>query len=703
MSARGYVKMFSAPVVLFCLVLCYFALQSGWYEPAQLVIRGSLITDRAILEARWDSGAGFNSYERKRFGLNRQAGQDSKKHRVVVRRLKENSPASLSKDVYIARIAIDGRNLELAEIAGNSGYEMQGGSLRLSEPQEELTLEVKAGESILVEMLTSNVSGKVSVGVDGVFRERDLYVPNEKSTSMPFEHWLVGEAGGFVLRLEMPRYAVRTLQIRNADIRGQLAVSSIQLETGEKTLTLFSGSEEPFAETFLPRPSKAQKRYFSPAQFAYDAVFAGLTTWLILALVNLYRSCGGVPGIFSGPRRVFWLFFFGCLTVYSFWQVAFWPGVASVDSLKIWRAAILPGVYLDDHPLLNVMLYKYLAHLWNNMAVVPLFHILMLSVLVASIFYSLFRRRVSLYLLVPFYLLLLVSLPIGLYNTVLWKDIPFALITVFWGYLLVTLYLKKVDGTLRYSKKQIAVLLLMLGAVALIRHNGAVYLLAIPLYFVVLGLVPLRFVAFSALTVAGCLGLTIFILTQGGWITGGGYFLSQGAGFLQNLLAKSFADVLVETWRDYWQIFNVNQTATAWDLFHLYLGDRTAYQFLQATGWNDVFQYLPPGQSLVPVLNGLAMSIYKGSYTSPYIYFTWNAVHFLGIYLLVLLLFRRFPSAAIFSSFILLQVFTLLVFVDVMNWRYYYFAFLGGYLLVPFMLLDMQRRRDQKKGLVHEI
>lgn len=696
-------KKMLGPVVLFCLVLAYFVMASGWYEPARLVVRGSLLTERATIEARWDSGAGFNAYERKRFVLHRQPAPEGNVHRVVVRRADSKHPASLSKDVFIHRIAVDGRNLDLAGISGTSGIELHERNLRLSEAKAELELAVEAQESILVELLTNNSSGQASVGVDGVFRERDLYVANEKSTSMEFEHWLVGEAGEFVVKLDMPRYRIRSLQVRNADIKGQFSLSSIELEAGDRTVKVFSGGEKPFANTLLYGLSKVQKRLFSPGQFLYDLVFAALTTWLGLALFKLYRSNGGFPAIFSGQRRLFWLFLAGGLAAYSVWLVAFWPGVASVDSLKIWRAAVLPGIYLNDHPLLNVLLYKYLAHLWNNMAVVPLFHIVMLAVLVASIFYYLHRQRVSLLLLIPFYLIVILSLPVGLYNTVLWKDIPFALLTVLWGYLLVVLYRRRVAGTLKYSKQQIAAFLLLLAAVALIRHNGVVYLLVVPVYFVFLRLIPLRVVVITVLALSAVAGTAALALTMGGWAGGGGYFLSQVGGFLENFLARPVPKLLAETWRDYWQIFNVNQTATAWDLFHLYLGDRTAYSFLQATGWHDVFPYLPPGQSPVPALTSLAMRVYQKSYTVPYVYLTWNAVAFLGLYPLAILLFRWLPSAAIFSSFILVQVLILLVFVDVMNWRYYYFAFLGGYLLVPFMLLDLQRWREQKKGPVHEV
>lgn len=686
------------PLILCGLFLVFFVFGKGWYDPAELIIRGKVTGENGALEVRWDSGAGYNSYESRQFRLKSFVSQEQGRHELVIRRQGGNNSASLSKDVFIERIAADGRNLDFLAISQQYGLSRQDSSLRLSENNAVLALQVEADESITVDMLTNNTSGKVSVGVDGVFKERDLYAANEKSTHAGFDHWLLGKSGEFVVRMVLPRYLVRKLLVKNDGPQGQLTLASIEVKTAQDTVTIYSGDKDPVSALTLPGQSALQKRYFKISQCIQHIFFAVISTWIVMALVRLFKACGGISGIFAGKRRVFWLFLGGSLPVYSAWLLVFWPGVASIDSLKIWRAALLPDVYLNDHPFLNVLLYRYLAHFWNNIAVVPLFHIVMLAVLVASIFYSLYCRKVPLKMLLPFYLLLIFSLPIGLYNTILWKDIPFALIIVFWGYAFVNLYLQKIEGTLRYSKEQIVVFLLLLFAVALIRHNGAVYLLVIPLYFVLLRLVPIRIAIAVALTGAGVLALALVILVKGGLISDGGYVLSQGLEFFHNMLGKSFPDLCLATWKNYWGIFNINQTVSKWDLWHYYLGDRTAYQFLKDTGWNDVFHYLPQRQAVIPFFTDIAMRLYNTSYQIPFVYMTWNALHFLGLYGLAIVFFRWLPLTAIFSSFILIQILTLLVFVDVMNWRYYYFAFLGGYLLIPLMLLDIQRRREKKSG-----
>jgi len=137
------------------------------------------------------------------------------------------------------------------------------------------------------------------------------------------------------------------------------------------------------SELNLGSISHNQKRYFQWQRLVTQLLFAALSTWLISALLRVYRASGGFSEIVRGEKRVFVIDLAGAAGCYLVWLLIFWPGVMSVDSLKIWRAAQLPEVYLNDHPILNVFLYSYLYHIWNNQAVVPLFHVLVTSLQVA--------------------------------------------------------------------------------------------------------------------------------------------------------------------------------------------------------------------------------------------------------------------------------------------------------------------------------
>ncbi len=210
----------------------------------------------------------------------------------------------------------------------------------------------------------------------------------------------------------------------------------------------------------------------------------------------------------------------------------------SIDSLKVWRAAVLPEVLINDHPLLNVIYYRYLSGLWNNPAIVPIFHIVAMSTLIAYVFHSIHRHGVPLKYLLPFYLLTITSVPIGLYNILLWKDIPFALLIVFWAFLLCQFYQKKKENQFFLTKEQVFALFLSLLALAFTRHNGLIYLAVIPIYLVLLRLIPMRIVSGALLIGAGIIGGILLFLNTDTLITQGNYLFSQGTNFINNFLHK---------------------------------------------------------------------------------------------------------------------------------------------------------------------
>jgi hypothetical protein len=691
-------KKIAAPLGLFILFLLYFVFGTGWYAPAQLVVRGKVLQEKGSLDIRWDSGSGYNGYERRRFVLATTLSPGEEKHHMLIRRVGEKNPASLAADISINKIAVDGHDLDLAEISRQHGLSWDGSKLKLLEDTASLALEVDAKESIIVDTPTNNSSGLVEIGVNGKLRQRDLYAANTDSTQVSFSHWIVDAAGDFVVRMPLPRYRVEQILIRNGDQRTPLSVQSIDIVTSGKSLSVYTGTPEIFNEAIVPGRSEVQKQYLNTLQNAFQILFAALSTWVALALLRLYRRCSSSGGVFSRQRRVFWLFFIGAAATYSFWLIPFWPGVTSVDSLKIWRAAVLPDVFLNDHPLLNIVLYKYLAHIWNDMAVVPVFHVVMMSVLVSWIFYSLYRQRLSLGLILPFYLFAVVSVPVGLYNTVLWKDIPFAMLIVLWAYTLADLYRRKRDGCYHLSKEAILALFCLLLALGLIRHNGLIYLLVIPFLFVVLGLVNLRRTAFVGGIAVALVAMVLLMLKLVGRIQDFNYVVVQGLSFVGNLLDGDLSTLLQRSYKNYWGMLDINQTASKWDLWHFYLKDRFAYTFLLHSQWYDVFPYLRQRDEMVPkLLREAAMAVYWRSYDRPWVYLSWNPLPILVILPLTILFCRKLPLSAIFSFVVLIQALALIC-IDVMNWRYYYFLCLAGYFLVPLILLDIRR---WKSGDVH--
>jgi len=311
-----------------------------------------------------------------------------------------------------------------------------------------------------------------------------------------------------------------------------------------------------------------------------------------------------------------------------------------------------------------------------------------MSLLISYLVFSLYRERISLYFLVPIYLAVVFSVPVGLYNIVLWKDIPFALLVVFWAYTLSIFYRKRRSGPVTASLQQIAALFLLYLALGLVRHNGLVYLVVIPLLLISLRIVSIRRVAL-ALGMALVLGISLFFLFRSKMpVDDAKYLVEMSTQYLKPVADASFKKELVRTSREYWGILNINQTRTKWDLWHYYLGDRQAYWFLRHSGWYDVYPYLSEKPPLFPWLRDLGLKMYWNSYKTPWVYLSWNPVFMLVLFPLTIILCRWLPMSAIFSGFILIQVVALLSIINILNWRYYYFVYLSGYFLPLLLLWD---------------
>ena len=685
-------------IFIFAAILAFFVFKNGWYEPSQIVLEGRADVGAAF-EMRWDSGAGYNGYEKKRFSLNTVTENSDQPIDVIIQFLDERNGASLSADVTCAKITVDSTEMDLTQLQSTSGGYRHGKGVVLDKEYSKIALQAHTNAVIEIEMMTNNHSGIVELIVGGNASRHDLYVANIEAKMKVFQYWVLQENGKFKVKCDVPRYPVKSFKVHNVESQKNILFDRIKFDDRVIKNIQPALNKSPQDQLTFDISDLRSKRYVHPVQLGFQIFFAIITTWIVGALGSLYRKAGGGLEIFRGRRKFFWLFFAGAVTAYSFWLVAFWPGVMSVDSLKIWRAALLPEVFLNDHPVLNVVLYMYLSQLWQNPAVVPIAHIVLMALLTAHIFCSISNQGVPLRLLLPFYCILIFSIPIGLYNIVLWKDIPFAMLVVFWAYTLVDLYRKKIDGSVVFSKQSIVACFFLLLALGLTRHNGLVYLAVVPVYCVVLGLVDWKkFVSACAIGVV-VLGGALLLLRANQSITDGSYLFVQAASYLKSMFGTSFLTLVTKTVENYWGILDINQTDSKWDLWHYFLGDRRAYWFLTHAQWNDVYPYIADSGSSLAKLREFCMQVYWLSYDSPWVYLTWNPLYVLALLPLSVVFFRKIPLTAIFSSFLFIQVFVLLFVINILNWRYYYFVCLGGMFLGPLLLLDLKRIQLRNKRL----
>ncbi len=637
----------------------------------------------------WDSGAGFNDFEQRDFILMpHHAGG----HEILVEYTGEHSGLALGEEVVLTEITVDGRPLALDSLASTMAPWSPGQGIRLTQPGASVRLERIAGRHLRLGFQTNTTSGLVRVTLDGQTMVHDLYMANWEAPRLWLDWWFRDADGHFSLNMGLPRHAVRVLALEalpagetrfiRASVRGPGETRTLEVRPdGAATLRL-----EGYRLVFL--------RWFSSGRFAQQVVFALLTSWLLLGCQAAVSQRGGVRSLVLAPhRRSFWLMFLGMLAVFGFWLAAFWPGVMSVDSLRIWRGARLPEIMFNDHPMLNIFLYRWLQQLWDHVAIVPLAQISCTAGLISWILYRLHRRGIGWVWLIPSYFFLLVSVPVGLYSVTLWKDIPFALLILFWAFTLGELRLRHRAGNLSIGWGEGLALLLMYLAVGSIRHNGVVYLLFIPCVLLFLGLVPRRRATLSLVGVSLAALLILSVVREQLQRKEHGFFLQHVEQMAAQLRSEA-GTRLAWSVRSSWRILDIHSPGIpCQDVWHAMLADRHAWWFLARSGWSDVYRYEALSRQENKSLQNMALKIYHASLQSPWVYLTWNPFWLLPCLPISLILGRLRPEAALLSATILAQVIVLLVFAHVLNWRYYYFVCLSLWFLPPLL-------RGQRGGAV---
>jgi hypothetical protein len=683
----------------FLLFLAWGVFSTGWYESARLQVKGTAERGKAGLALRWDSGAGLNEYESRTVLVNIPRLDGAAQQHIRIRALQEKHPDSASVNVSIIRIIIDGKDFDLKNVRARSIFHDRL-ALHLTPDQPVFEFDAPVKDHVRIVFANSSYFGKVVVEVNGISSTHDLYRASGRYDEKSYDYYLLQPDGTFQFAVELPRYRIKRLYLLNADPGYPVSFSAVSL-CREDTCTLLPPDASSTTDTwFFRQPNRSLKHYFEPVRLSFRVLFALVNVWVLWQVVTLIRRDKGViPFFLARDRRPFWGFALLFAVVNGAVFAPFWPGIMSPDSLAIWRASGLPDVYLNTHPILNQIFYMYLRGLWNHPAVVPVAQILASSLLVAAVFARILKSGVSLWLLVPLFLLLLLSIPIHLYNLALWKDIPFALLVTGWGCFFAFASRWRQDGGYYFSASQWVGLLLAYLLLGFFRHNALVYMVVVPFFWMLLSPVAWKktlAVSLSALVLTGGLLWSMSQIRA----FGGLEFLSTSlTAHTMFLKQTSWSQEVVRAGKGYLQVFDMNKEKTVSDKWHAYLDDRYAWNFLKETELADYYPYVDR-QSSFPQLQKTVLAIYQASYESPWKYVIWNPWPMLLLVPCVLLGFRWFPSAAIFSGFLLCGVVPLLA-INIFNWRYYYFFYFGLYFILPLMLLDrrQKRRRESLKYL----
>ncbi len=183
-------------------------------------------------------------------------------------------------------------------------------------------------------------------------------------------------------------------------------------------------------------------------------------------------SMSKIKAFLSSP---FFLFFVIELVVLLLWLMAFFPGTMSFDSVDQWLQS--SAMRLSDwHSYLHTLFIAFLRLFWDSPAIVALVQIVATAGLFAWMFSYLFKKAKSPFLVVLFFALFVLSIPVGIYSVTLWKDVPFSLGLIGLSFFLTYQFLEKKS----WNTLSVVTLLMISMVVIGFRHNGIIYIFFTP-------------------------------------------------------------------------------------------------------------------------------------------------------------------------------------------------------------------------------
>jgi hypothetical protein len=457
--------------IVFLAVLGALTARDAHHVPSALVLEGQLERPWSGT-LRWDSGGGFNDFELKPVSFPDSTPLPLAPHRLQIVRDGTKHDASGGAEVWVRGIELDDgqarRALEVAALSTTGATVNSGGRICLT--SDEATLRVDdTFSAATIQFDTHPYSGRARVLLDGqLYAVIDLYAPAEKAsfTSVRFAQQFI--PGPFAARIALPQAPLRGLRLDGVEA---LPLTSARVVSAN-------------ADVSLPTPGPvftgfdAKTRTFHPGLLTMHVLLAMLLAWL----AGLVAGVGDWRSVFVDDRRwVFWSMFATSTVVFSTWLLAWWPGMLTLDSLDSWLQ-VKRLEFTNWNPFVYTLYVLALTRLWDSPAVIVLVQVVATAALGASVFFFLHRQGLRFRWVAPFFAVFTLSLPVGVYNLMVWRDVPFCLLTVFWACLLFGLAVRRARG--RTFEPSWRVTLLLAGVLVFsstVRHNGLVSLFAVPL------------------------------------------------------------------------------------------------------------------------------------------------------------------------------------------------------------------------------
>ena len=432
-------------------------------------------------------------------------------------------------------------------------------------------------------------------------------------------------------------------------------------------------------------------------------------------------------------RQLLFFFSFSFL-VQLMWLLAFYPGFMSVDSISQWDQAYT--FQLNDwHPYLSTLYIWLFQRIFGNPASVSVFQIFSTTLFFSWMFDLFLKKGIKKFIIIPLFIIFSISIPIGVYNITLWKDIPFSLSIVMFGFFLSQTLNKESWCKLDY------LLFTALSVLTIyMRHNGIVFLLITP---VIIFLFSRKKLISTTLILIFVYLFFSFVVPKILEVKPKQFYLSRisilhaEVGLYNNQpwtnLSKETTDLLEDLGskselnsiynpvcadyifsgdinpelinsKEYWDKLTVrfvsedivnNISFYLGDRFNMFvstlLGSRMIYIPEIADNTNDI-RFSPVSNSL----NSIAVKILDDINGNPVLFFmVWNNLIPLVVLMFALLdsCYKKNIPLIIFSLFILCQLPFIFFLSTCADWRYLYFCYLAGFIAIPMYFVKPDKLR----------
>ncbi|MBF0538128.1 MAG: hypothetical protein HQL03_07740 [Nitrospirae bacterium] len=495
----------------------YFLLHNHYYPAASLEITATCDTPiQAIV--RWDTGDGFNDNEAQPITLGKEEPLTNAPHKVKIERVGQRNYMASGADVLMVNIKTD-KNKVIA-LAGMPSlavvdlHDSGGGSQKafyLQRDGDSISFDAEFA-AIEIVFLSGMFSGKVQVTVDSNQHVFDLYNPVNIFRPIVINKRFV--PGQDAKTVALPQLKIKGLLLHSIDLSQRFKLNSLEVSTADGRIPL--PFDQGNSASSIRIDNIYQKKQFHPVLFCIQLLLALFISWLSYEVTGLPRRLSQpnwrsvLAYVFIQQRRwIFWGFFIVSTGVFSLWLIAYWPGAMTNDSFDQWiQQKTL--TFSNGHPYIYALGLAFLNQIVESPASIALFQLLCTAALGSYVFYFAIREGVRFYLILPFFIAFILSIPVGLYNITMWKDVPFAVLTSFFAFILFFIaYNKKTGRSVTPTWKATIVMSVIFMVLCFVRHNGIIFLFFLPLVLWLLRLIPVRWVLrFSIVS------LIIFVIIQ---------------------------------------------------------------------------------------------------------------------------------------------------------------------------------------------